>query len=382
MAGQIIKRGEKTWLVRVFLGRDAAGKRKFHNKTVHGTKRDAERYCTKVRSEQQSGTFVEPSRATVSEYLVRWLDTSAKIRVRERTWNDYKSLVDRYIIPALGARKLANLQPAEIQRLYADLLAKGLSARTVRYVHSTLKSALNQAVRWGELARNPAGVVEIPRLERLERRVLSSDETVRFLQQAAGTRWYPLWYLLTTTGLRPGEALGLKWSDLDGTKLRVQRTLVWVKKTWKLEDTKTDRSRRTVLLPESTLMVLHSHRAKQAAARLARGAAYNISLDLMFATDRGHPLDYRNTVQRYFKPLLAQAGLPPIRLYDLRHTHATQLLRENIHPKIVSERLGHSSTVMTMDVYSHVLPDMQEEAATKVDSLLGLARQASNGGNL
>lgn len=174
-----------------------------------------------------------------------------------------------------------------VERFYNELLERGLSARTVRYIHSTLRSALQQAVKWGELARNPADVVELPRQERKERRVLTPAETAKLLATAKGTRWYALRYLLATTGLRPGEALGLKWSDVEGNKLRVQRSLVRLKKGWRLEDTKTDRSRRTVVLPASTVAVLHAHRVKQAQERLTVGGEYKHDLNLVFANGRG-----------------------------------------------------------------------------------------------
>jgi integrase len=377
MAGQLIERGERRWLVRVFLGRDASGKRRYHNKTIRGTKKDAQRYLNKVLTEVDTGTFIEPSNATVAEYLRKWLVASARPRVRERTAEDYEHHIERHLIPAFGLRKLSQLKPAEIQKLYGYMLDRGLAPRTIRYVHSTLRSALAQAVKWGELARNPADLVDLPRQERRERRVLTRAETARLLTAAKGTRWYALWVLLATTGVRPGEALALKWSDWEDHQLRVQRSLNRSRSGWRLEETKTDRSRRTVYLSRTTGEVLATHRAKQAEEMLASGEEYDRELNLVFANSRGQPLDYRTTVRRHFKPLLAAAGLPMIRPYDLRHTHATHLLMANVHPKVVSERLGHASTVMTMDVYSHVLPDMQEQAAAKLEALLFRAAQTA-----
>jgi integrase len=372
MAGQIIQRGDRTWLVRVYLGRDHNGKKKYHNKTVKGAKREAEKYRNKVLAEHQAGSFVEPTKISVGAYLERWLNNSARLRVAERTFLDYTSHVTRYLSPVIGHRKLAQLQPAEIQRVYSDMLQRGLSPRTVRYVHSTLRSALQQAVLWGEIPRNPASLVQLPRNERKEQAVLAAAEINRLIEASRGTRWSCLWILLAMSGLRPGEALGLKWTDLDGDRLRIQRSLVRVRGSWSLKKPKTDRSRRSVVLPKALLRELKEYRARQAAEKLAAGSRYG-NLGLIFANKEGAPLDYRTTARRYFRPLLKAAGLPEIRPYDLRHSHATLMLGGGVHPKIVSERLGHSSTVMTMDVYSHVLPNMQQAAVEQLEALLANA---------
>jgi integrase len=370
MAGQLIRRGDHTWMVRVPRGKSPEGKRLYHNKTVKGSKKDAQRYLTKALADHDAGCFVEPSRSTLGSYLAHWLEASVKPRVREKTFEDYEFHVRRYIAPAIGGFKLSELQPSSIQKFYNGLSASGLSSRTVRYVHSTLRSALQQAVKWGELTRNVADLVELPRQARAERKVLTAAQTNALIDGAEGNRWKALWVLLVTTGLRPGEALGLKWSDLDGDALRVQRSLVLLERGWRLEETKTDRSRRSVPLLQVTLKVLEAHRMVQVKEAQAAGARYNREMNLVFANSYGEPVDFRTTVRRYFKPLLKSLGLPEIRPYDLRHTHATLLLAAGVHPKIVSERLGHSSTVMTMDVYSHVLPTMQEAAMEKLHGLL------------
>ena len=210
-------------------------------------------------------------------------------------------------------------------------------------------------------------------LIRKEMRALSPKEAADFLETIRGDRWETLWELLLVTGLRPGEALGLKWSDVDWDqrKVRIQRTLVRDEDNeWHLGEPKTARSRRSVVVPASTMDTVRRHRAEQAEERLEKGAEYSGELDLVFANGYGDPLDYRVVVQRHFKPIVKAAGLAPLRPYDLRHTCATLLLASGEHPKVVAERLGHSSTVMTMDVYSHVLPDMQEAAADKLERLL------------
>lgn len=314
---------------------------------------------------------MEPSRRTLGDYLDEWIDVG-KPGIRERTRDSYRWLLKNYVLPELAGRRLDQLNPADLQRLYRAMSDRGLSPRTIRYTHAVLRAALGQAVKWGQLARNPADVVELPRIQRKEMSALSPAQAAKLLEVAQGNRWYALWLLLITTGLRPGEALGLKWTDIDweGRRLRVQRVLVRQDgKGWRFDEPKTDRSRRTVTMPATLVAAMQRHRSRQSEERLKAGPAY-ADLDLVFATKDGNPLDYRVVVRRHFKPLLAAAKLPNIRPYDLRHTCATLLLAAGEHPKVVSERLGHSSTVMTMDVYSHVLPDMQEAAAEKVENLL------------
>lgn len=370
MAGQLIQRGERTWLVRVYTGRDANGKRRYVGKTIHGTKKDAQRFLRKRLTEIDVGEFVEPSRRTVAEYLREWLETSAKARVRERTLENYASHVERYFLPAFGGKRLDQLRRGGIQRVYNAMTERGLAPRTVRYAHSTLRSALQDAVKYQLLARNPADDVDLPKKRRSERTVLTVEQVGAFLQASEGSRWHTLWMLLVTTGLRPGEALGLKWADFEGNRLRVQRVLVRPRGGgWHVDEPKTDRSRRSVTLPETLCKVLRQHRKHQAQERLKAGPAYEDN-DFMFAAKLGQPLDFRLLARRYFKPLLVEADLPAIRPYDLRHSHATLLLKAGEHVKIVSERLGHASIVMTMDVYSHMLPDMQQSSAEKVEGML------------
>jgi integrase len=370
VAGFIVKRGERTWLVRIPLGRDASGKRLFHNETIKGNKKDAQRYLTLKQRELDTGTFVGASQQNFGAFLRQWLDTSAKPRVRDRTFSDYESLATRYLLPGLAHRKLSQITPAEIQSIYASMQARGLSARTVRYAHSVLHGTLEQAVKWQMLARNVAKLVDLPRQERREMRALTPDEAARLLAASDGTRYHPFWTLLLTSGLRPGEALGLKWGDIDGDRLRVQRALVRQDgKRWQLVDPKTARARRVVSLPTSTLRLLQAHRAQQLEDRLKAGAAWADN-DLVFATRTGEPLDYRVVVRRHFKPLLKAAGLPLMRPYDLRHSCATLLLAAGENVKVVSERLGHASAALTLDVYSHVLPDMQQRAAERLESVL------------
>jgi len=373
MAGQIIKRGKETYLVRVYLGLDARGKRKYHNKTIHGNKKAAEKYLNKVLRELDTGEFSEPSKEPLSAYLERWLETAVRPRVRGKTFRSYQQVVRLYLIPLLGDIRIDKLTPLAIQAAYNKMTEQGLSPRTVRYAHAILRNALEQAARWQMLRQNPAQHVDLPRQKKQEMQALSPAEAKRFLEAAVFNRWGVLFELMLNTGLRPGEALGLKWTDIDFDKgrLHVQRSLSRPRGDhWQLTEPKTARSRRTIPLPPSMLKSLREHKKSQLEERLSAGESYK-DRGFVFATGTGEPLENRNVISQYFKPLLKQAGLPEtIRLYDLRHTCATLLLAAGENPKVVSERLGHASVTLTLDTYSHVLPDMQEQATAKLEEML------------
>ena len=363
MAGQLIRRGERTWLVRIYLGRDGAGKRKYLNKTVQGNKKHAEQQLTKLLRERDVGTLVEPSETTLDAYLERWLEGVARTRVRENTYEDYRFLMRRYVRPVLGNRRLDQLKTLEVQQLYSDMSASGLSPRTVRYTHTVLRNALAQAVTWGMLARNPADLAVLPRKQRQEMQALAPEEARRFLSAAKEDPCHAVFNLLLDTGLRPSEALGLKWDDVDlsGRSLAVRRTLTRGTRGWRFEEPKTLQSRRSVPFTDGLLSVLLAHKEAQPIN----------ALRLVFTGETGEPLIANNLAKRNLNRILRQAGLPErFRLYDLRHTCATLMLIAGVHPKVVSERLGHASVKITLDTYSHVLPTMQREATEKLGNLL------------
>jgi len=375
MAGQIIKRGDKTWIVRIFMGRDGNGKRKYLNKTVRGTKKAADTYLSKTLTEISAGTFVASAPTTVEEYLEKWLETAARPRLRDNTYREYAGLIERYVKPILGAMRLSDIRPLDIQKFYTGLSDKELSARTVRFTHSVLTSAFKQAVRWRILAHNPCNAVELPRKTSSEMQSLTPSEAALFLKEAASDRWSALFVLALATGLRPSEYLGLKWADVDLEQgvINVQRSLHWRSYRsgdWYFGEPKTPRSRRRIPLPVSVSRALIEHRRHQGEERLKAGPEYK-NLDLVFASGEGQPLIRLNIVQKHFKPILERAKLPAtLRLYDLRHSCATLLLAANENPKVVSERLGHASITLTMDTYSHVLPDMQQGASDKLEQML------------
>ncbi|HUS11537.1 MAG TPA: tyrosine-type recombinase/integrase [Pyrinomonadaceae bacterium] len=379
MAGQIIKRAENTWTVRIYVGRSGDGKRKYQNQTIHGIKKDAQTWLNDALRKQDIGIPTFQTKTTLGDFLDKWLTTVAQPRVGERTFRDYEWQLG-HVKTALGTVRLSQLRAEDIQKLYS-----GLTASTARHFHSPLRSALSQAVRWHLIHANPCDAVDLPRCKAAEVQALTREEAGRLLAVERFTRKNKtgsvvvenrhrvLFAFLLTTGARPSEALGLKWTDIDFEKglVTIQRTLQWHSKKmgggWYFEDTKTKCSKRSVPLPASMVQQLREHRAAQAEALLKIG----IRTDLCFANSEGGPILRRNLVRRHFKPALKAAKLSTaFSLYALRHTCATLLLQAGVHPKVVSERLGHSSTTLTMDVYSHVLPGMQADATAQIERML------------
>lgn len=372
MAGQIIKRGDRTWLVRIYNGCDENGTRRYINKTIHGTKKDANQYLTAKLRDKDLGLNIEPSSESLGKYLDKWLETSVKPRVRARTFDDYDALLKRYVREPLGAIKLADLRAIDIQKVYQSMQERKLSPRVVRYTHAVLSSALKQAVKWDMLHRNPASAVDLPRMVRKEMRAMAPEEASRFLEVAKGTRQYALFNFALSTGMRPQEYLGLKWSDIDlerGTAT-VRRAIVWKRGGgWDFAEPKTSQSRRTMPLPASTVKALSEHKRQQRIERLRIGSEWQDN-GLVFPTTLGTPYTLSSLTNKSFKPALMKAELTGFNLYSLRHTHATLLLANGENAKVASERLGHSTIVLTLDTYSHVLPDMQQGAADRIETLL------------
>lgn len=372
MAGQIIKRGERRWLVRWFLGRNPdTGKKLYASKTVHGTKRDARQFLNEKLRSQDLGLDTRPTRETLNQQLDAWLE--AKRGISARTLEGYHWTLELYVKPELGTLRLDQVRASHVEAWIRALEKRGLSPRTIRIAHSLLGAALKKAVRWGKLPANPAALVELPKQQHREMHALSADQVARFRRKAAKSAHATLFDFLLGTGCRPGEAFGLRWQDLDlaaGT-LAIRQALTRVDGKPAFGEPKTRGSRRALPLPDSLVASMREHRRAQAAHALKLGSTYNRELDLVFANEVGEPLDARNVVNRHFKPALEEAELPAtIRLYDLRHTHATLLLAQGVHPKVAAERLGHATTRQTLDTYSHVLPGMQEEASRMLNEVL------------
>lgn len=364
--GQIIRRGPSTWLVRIYAGRDPeTRKRKYAGKFIHGGLRSAQAHLNRKLAKRDLGRNIRSSRQTVGQYLDHWLDICARPRLRTKSFRDYSGLLARYVRPHLGSRSFGELSPAGIQKLYSDLLTRKLSPRTICYTHAVPFSALRQAVRWKLLLTTPAEVVCLPRQPQRRFSVFDVDHAKQFIAAISGHEYEALFALALTTGMRQSEYLALTWTDLDlerGT-VCVSKTLEWIKGGWCFEDTKRERSRRTIKLQNWVSSLLR---------KLEDGSKPPVRKpgNLVFTSRLGGPIHESKFVERHFKPLLRLAELPDMRLYDLRHTAATLALLAGVSPKIVSEQLGHASVAFKQEVYSHIFPHMQDTAAIKFEALL------------
>ena len=384
--GTIIQRSDGRWEAKLTIA--GSGGRRLR-KSFYGKTRAAvaERLTRALRDQQQGLPVRADERQATGAFLEGWLAT-IRPTVRPTTFVSYEGHVRRHLRPALERVPLAKLTPQHVRELLAAKLEAGLSPRTVQYVQAVLRAALNQALRDGLVARNVAMLVSGPRVRRHEIQPLGPEEARRLLDAARGDRLEALYTVATMLGLRQGEALGLRWSDVDleaGT-LRVTRTLQRIPKMLRgdddrgrgtryvLAEPKTSGSRRTVVMPRTVAAALTAHRIRQIEERLAAGPAWQPSWDLVFATSIGTPLDARN-VTKGFQALVSRAGLPRLRFHDLRHSAATLLLAQGIPPRVIMETLGHSQISMTMNLYAHVLPTLQREAADRMDELFAVGAE-------
>lgn len=363
--GSIYRRKNGTWCAIASL---PDGRRKH----LYGKTRDeVRRKLSEVLHALERGTFADARGATLGEFLDQWLAESVKPRVREWTYAGYEVHVRRHIKPLLGRVPLARVTPQLVQQLLNQKLAEGLKPKSVRYLRGTLRSALNDAVRWGLISQNAAAMVRGPRVDHYEISPLTPDEAHRFLEAIRGDRLEALYSVALTMGLRQGEALGLRWRDVDLRVgyLRISKQLQRVHGAPQLVEPKTERSRRTLVMPPMISSALEAHRARQDQERGQAGSQW-VDHDLVFATPFGKPLD-GTAITKEFHRLLDQAGLPQRRFHDLRHSCATLLLVQGVSPRVVMDVLGHSQIGLTMNTYSHVIPDLRRDAAQRMEELLG-----------
>ena len=373
MAGHIKRRSAGSWTVVVDMGPDpGTGKRRQVWRTVKGTKRQAERLLTELLHQRDTGVDMPPGRVTVAEFLEHWLVAYAKPNVAPATLLQYEWAIRTHLAPAFGSVLLTKLRPGHIQTLYSRLDDQGLSARSILHVHRVLKSALAQGVRWQSLSTNPAAGATPPRPDRYEAPVLAPADVRRLLDAAEEEGYGPLIHTAVMTGLRRGELQGLRWTDVDYDRatLHVSQAAQWLpNKGWTFRPPKTPKSGRSVALGPQTLAVLRRHRLSQAEARLAIGAYEDHGL--VFASPLDTPVDPSH-LRRVWARIVKQAGLAHLKFHDTRHICATLMLQSGINPKVASERLGHSSVAITLDVYSSVLPTLQAGAAEAVEQLVAV----------
>jgi len=369
------RKDRRRWEVRIEPGRDASGKRRYMQVTTpkdKNTKAEANRIGRRIVNELEAGTYVEPTNITFGEYMRSHHVEHARHHTAARVHESSGYLLEAHIIPALGAIKLSQLRPADLQRYYAAQLDSGLAPSSVRKDHNAIHSALKHAVMMRMLATNPADFVTPPRVTRTEMKFLDEKESAAMLRAAEGTSLHVALLLAVGTGMRRGEMLGLRWSDvdLDGAALTVNQTLQEAYGEIILKEPKTTRSRRRITLPGVVVDALRVHRAEQAKKTLAREPGF-VESDLVLAAPGGGPW-WPSNFDRVWRRFKTKQALK-IRFHDLRHTHATQLLCAGVNVKVISERLGHASISITLDTYSHVMPGMQEEAAEKIDAGLRAA---------
>jgi integrase len=343
--GSIYRRKDGMWVAQYTIG----DKRRY----LYGkTKAEVTEKLTKAMADRDSGLVFDAGKMTVGEYLDRWLD-SIRDTLRRRTWTRHEEVVRLHLKPSLGGIRLDRVNALQIQSLYRTKLDSGLSPRTVRIIHTTLHKAFKQAVKWTLIPRNVVEYVDPPKIPKKEIKPLSEEQVKTLLQAAQGDKLQALYVLAVHTGMRSGELLGLKWQDVDleGGTVQVRRSVF----NGHIESPKGTKGNRSIKLTGASIRALQGHKRTG---------------EWVFCTRVQTPISVHNLHNRSWKPLLLKAGLPhATRFHDLRHTCATLLLSKGVHPKIVQEVLGHSSTTITMDTYSHVLPNMQEKAVEAMEDI-------------
>ncbi|MFY9836533.1 MAG: tyrosine-type recombinase/integrase, partial [Xanthobacteraceae bacterium] len=348
-------------------------------------KRDAQQECARLVTEFSKGDYVEPDQATLAQFLERWL-IHIRTQVSPRTHERYAEIVRNNIVPALGAAQLVRLRVEDISTAYGNALKSGrrdggggLSPRTVHHMHRILSQALTQARVWRMIADNPADLVKPPKVERKEMKTIDTDQTVDLLEAARGTSMFAPILLGVLCGMRRGEVVALRWRsvDLENGQLSIVASAEQTDEGVREKETKSGKGRAVELSP-MLVSELRQYRKQQAERLLRLGVRLTDDHHVVMRED-GEAIQPRS-LSRAFRKFMRRHKLPQIRLHDLRHSHATQLLAEGVHPKIAQERLGHSSISITLDLYSHVLPGMQAEAVAKVDAKLQAAMNKRDSG--
>jgi integrase len=387
MKGHIRERSPGHWAIVIDVHDPATGKRRRKWHSFAGTKRKAQIECARLISEMQRGTYLEPNKTTVAQFLDGWL-AHVKPRVSPKTYERYEQVCHKNLAPLLGAVLLPKLKPAQISEAYAKALVSGrregtggLSPRTVHHMHVILKGALAQAVKWEMLVRNPAAAVDPPKVGHAPMNTYDLSQTAELIEAVRGKRILVPTILAVLCGLRRGEIVALRWRNIDvaAGQLAVVQSAEQTKAGIRYKEPKSGRAR-TLALSATVVAELKAHRILQAQELLRVGKRLSDN-DFVVAQADGSPLRPHSLGQEWVRFLAGSTTLPRVRFHDLRHAHATHLLASGVHPKVASERLGHSKVGITLDLYSHVLPNMQTDAVALVDDALKAAiqRRSSKG---
>lgn len=363
--GSITRRKDGLYMARYTVETQNGPKRR----TLYAkTRKEAAKKLTEAQANAQKGITADAGATTVSAFIKDWLEDSVRGSVRQSTYQRDESLCRVHIVPALGKKKLKTLNPSDVQRFYRTKLDSGLSSATVHKLHVVLHKALKRAVRFGLVARNVADDVDAPKVHKEEVQPLSSEEARKLLETAKGDSLEALYVVAVQSGLRQGELLALRWEDVnfEARTVQVRRTLTRNGGKLAVGPTKTSKGRRTVRLTQDAVEALQEHLARQLVEIDKAGDKWQEN-GLIFCTGKGTLINPTNLRKRSLAPLLQQAGLPPMTFHQLRHTAATILLLKNVNPKVVSEMLGHATIAITLDTYSHVLPNMQDSAVAAME---------------
>lgn len=379
MKGYVARKGDR-WYAVIYEGLDpVTGKERRRWHPAGTSRRDAERLAASLAA-ASNGRNDESRSLTFGAYLLaRWLP-GKRLELAHSTWDGYRRKIELHVLPSLGSIPIRRLRPHHLERLYEEKLhpengKRPLAPKTVLEIHLIVRGALNDAVRRGIVTRNVALVAHAPKVRsipKVEPQAWTAPELGALLREAAGHRLFPALWLLANTGLRRSELLGLQWDDvdLDAATLSINRGLVSIGYGVHESRGKTSNSRRAIDLDSTTVAILAAWKAWQEVEREAVGIR---SEKWVFADIEGNPI-HPHSISQTFERIVARAGVPKVRLHDVRHTHGTLLIKAGVPVKVVSERLGHGNPAFTIDTYQHVLPGMQAEAARVFEKLIADSR--------
>ncbi len=366
--------------IQIYTGTGPDGKRRRHTEVFRGRVGDLKKYVADLVSQLNKGVPIPKGRLTVGGHLDQWLEGYVRTNCSPRTLEGYQSIIKNHLAPSLGHLQLKDLQPPVIQRYYGKA-CQTLSARSVHHHHRVLSQSLKYAVRQGYLGRNPCDLVDPPAARKKAMRTLTPEEVGILLDAAEGHPYYPVVYTAVSSGLRQAELLGLRWRDvdLDMCSISVQQVLFKRQGVCEFKQPKTDHSRRRVSMTPKLALFLASHKAECEALRQQFEQPLTLD-DLVFGAGAGGPVD-PSVLSHEFGRIVKRAGLSGVRFHDLRHTFASLMLLRGAKPKVISEALGHSSVAFTMDVYSHIIDGMQQDAMALLDGVLpsGVSRRNNTG---
>jgi integrase len=371
--GSVYRRKDGRWVASISVGLVNGRPRR---KNIYGaTQKEVLQQLSAYRNLQRQGVNIAPERIKLRDWLNRWLECQTPPALRPKSYTAYEYQIRKHLAPDLGDILITRLQPRDVREFMAKKLKAGLAAKTVRHLRATLRAALNVALTDGLVHRNAAALAKPPRLDERTLKVFDRAEALRFIDVVKGHRLEALFTVTLSTGVREGEILGLQWDDIDfaaGT-LKINHGLQRVKmpgevkSSLRLVNPKSTSSRRTISLPQIAVSALIEHRRVQQEERMLCGSAWK-ETGMVFTTSVGTPLDQRTMLRRFYA-ILHAADLPRIRFHDLRHSAATLLLAQGVHPRFIMELLGHSSISLTMNTYGHVLEEMKKETAKQMDAV-------------